>query len=204
MSIKNELDPRVKRTRLLLQESLISLMSDKDFEAITVQDITKHAGVNRATFYAHYEDKYHMIRQIVGDMLKQLIQAIKHVEASNNEHVAPEETAYQSFLHLFQHIEANNYFYKVLLSRKGSNIFRHKMYTLLKENYEKAIFHLQPNPLNFKVSHDILTSYISGATISVIINWLEKDMPYTSRYMAEQLLYLTKNGIFATAGIELK
>ena len=202
MSIKNELDPRVKRTRLLLQEALISLMANKEFDAITVQDITKQAGVNRATFYAHYEDKYHMIRQICRDMLQQLIQATKFIAPSNN--VTPEEMAYQSFLHLFEHIEENNYFYKVLLSRKGSNIFRNRMYTLLQESYEKAINYLQPNHLHFKVANDLLTSYITGATMSTIINWLEKDMQYTPRYIAEQLLYLSKNGIFVAAGIGSK
>ncbi|MBP0725071.1 TetR/AcrR family transcriptional regulator [Bacillus sp. RG28] len=202
MSIKNELDPRVKRTRLLLQEALLSLMSDKEFDAITVQDITKQAGVNRATFYAHYEDKYHMIRQICRDMLQQLVQATKFLEPSNN--VPPEEMAYQSFLHLFEHIEENNYFYKVLLSRKGSTIFINRMYTLLQESYEKAIHYLQPNHLNIKVANDLLTSYITGATMSTIKNWLEKDMPYTPRYIAEQLLYLAKNGIFVAAGIGSK
>jgi hypothetical protein len=40
--------------------------------------------------------------------------------------------------------------------------------------------------------------------MSTIKNWLEKDMPYTPRYIAEQLLYLAKNGIFVAAGIGSK
>ncbi|MBI4304912.1 MAG: TetR family transcriptional regulator, partial [Chloroflexi bacterium] len=52
MQIKNPQDPRVKRTRKLLHDAFDSLLSEKSFEAITVQDIAERATVNRATFYA--------------------------------------------------------------------------------------------------------------------------------------------------------
>src|SRR5262245_38751711 len=55
------LDPRVKRTRELLQKAFIELMQKEDFQSITVQDITAQAEVNRATFYAHFEDKFALL-----------------------------------------------------------------------------------------------------------------------------------------------
>ena len=57
----NESDPRVIRTRKLILEAFASLLNEKDFEAITVQDIAQRATVNRATFYAHFADKYALI-----------------------------------------------------------------------------------------------------------------------------------------------
>src|SRR5437763_11823070 len=54
----NEADPRVKRTRRLLQDALMELLAEKSFDAITVQDIAERSTINRATFYAHYVDKY--------------------------------------------------------------------------------------------------------------------------------------------------
>jgi AcrR family transcriptional regulator len=60
IQIKNQLDPRVKRTRKLLHDAFDSLLAEKGFESITVQDIAERATVNRATFYAHYQDKYHL------------------------------------------------------------------------------------------------------------------------------------------------
>jgi AcrR family transcriptional regulator len=52
-----QVDPRVRRTRRLLQDALRSLIHEKRFSKISVQDITERATVNRATFYAHYMDK---------------------------------------------------------------------------------------------------------------------------------------------------
>ncbi|HUP28314.1 MAG TPA: TetR family transcriptional regulator [Chloroflexia bacterium] len=54
----NETDPRVKRTRRLLLQAFSSLQKEKNINAISVQDIAERATVNRATFYAHFEDKY--------------------------------------------------------------------------------------------------------------------------------------------------
>jgi len=58
---KNEADPRVVRTRRLLQDAFASLIQEKDFESITVRDIAERATVNRATFYAHFVDKFEML-----------------------------------------------------------------------------------------------------------------------------------------------
>ncbi len=56
-----KLDPRVKRTRQMIEEAFMALISDKGFQAVTVQDITERAGINRATFYAHFKDKYGLL-----------------------------------------------------------------------------------------------------------------------------------------------
>ena len=51
---EEKLDPRVKRTRALILQSFESLIAEKGFETISVQDVTDKAQVNRATFYAHF------------------------------------------------------------------------------------------------------------------------------------------------------
>jgi AcrR family transcriptional regulator len=67
------LDPRIRRTRLLLQDALGKLLMEKEFDKISVQDIAEAATVNRATFYDHYRDKYALLECMVakrfGDLL---------------------------------------------------------------------------------------------------------------------------------------
>ena len=61
-------DPRIRRTRELLQLAMDTLLKQKEFDKITVQDITDEAGVNRATFYAHYPDKFALLEcKVAGD-----------------------------------------------------------------------------------------------------------------------------------------
>jgi len=59
-------DPRIRRTRQLLQGALRNLMQTKNFDEISVQDITDDATVNRATFYDHYTDKYALLEAMVA------------------------------------------------------------------------------------------------------------------------------------------
>ena len=60
-------DPRIRRTRHLLQGALRNLLQSKNIEEISVQDITDAATVNRATFYDHYNDKFALLdAQVAG------------------------------------------------------------------------------------------------------------------------------------------
>jgi AcrR family transcriptional regulator len=69
------LDPRIRRTRELLQQALATLLETHDFERISVQDITDAATVNRATFYAHYPDKFALLECMVGGRFQALLAA---------------------------------------------------------------------------------------------------------------------------------
>ncbi|TQK62610.1 TetR family transcriptional regulator [Brevibacillus sp. AG162] len=90
---KNEADPRVIRTRRLLQDAFASLIQEKDFESITVRDIAERATVNRATFYAHFVDKFELLE---AKLTESFMTIINH-RISGHE-VLNEETIQSIFL----------------------------------------------------------------------------------------------------------
>lgn len=51
----NKSESKYFNTALRLDEALIALLEEKDLEYITVKEICRQAGVNRSTFYLHYE-----------------------------------------------------------------------------------------------------------------------------------------------------
>jgi len=65
-AIETAVDPRIRRTRHLLQQALEKLLETKEFENISVQDITEAATLNRATFYDHYPDKFALLECMVA------------------------------------------------------------------------------------------------------------------------------------------
>jgi AcrR family transcriptional regulator len=67
------LDPRIRRTRQLLHSALEKLLSEKDFDRISVQDIADEATVNRVTFYDHYSDKFALLQCVIGSRFEQLL-----------------------------------------------------------------------------------------------------------------------------------
>ena len=71
---EEKLDPRVRRTRALVLSAFESLLAEKGFENISVQDVTEKAGINRATFYAHFADKYALLDYSISEMFRQEIE----------------------------------------------------------------------------------------------------------------------------------
>jgi AcrR family transcriptional regulator len=71
---EEKLDPRVKRTRNLILQAFGSLLAEKGFESISVQDVTDKAEINRATFYAHFADKYALLDYSISQMFMQEIE----------------------------------------------------------------------------------------------------------------------------------
>lgn len=66
----DRIDPRVRRTRELLTTAFADLVSERGFAAVTVQDVAERAGINRATFYAHYDDKFALFDQMVRSVFR--------------------------------------------------------------------------------------------------------------------------------------
>ena len=61
-------DARVIRTKRDLRASLLALLKEQAFEKITVKTICDHASINKMTFYAHYQDKYDLLDDLVRTM----------------------------------------------------------------------------------------------------------------------------------------
>ncbi len=67
-----ELDPRVRRTRQLLQTALAELLQEKRFDELSITDISKRADLARVTFYQHYASKEALLLTLVSDFFEQM------------------------------------------------------------------------------------------------------------------------------------
>ena len=72
-----KLDPRIRRTRGLLHDALKRLLEEKEFDKLTIQDIAEAATLNRATFYAHYPDKFALLEELIRVNFLQLLECRK-------------------------------------------------------------------------------------------------------------------------------
>ena len=110
-------DPRVTRTRNLILQSFSGILNEKGFHSLTVQDVAQKAGINRATFYAHFPDKYalldHSIRQMFiqeiekrtlnachysDENLRALIIMVCEFVSNANSHCTPAQTQFESLV----------------------------------------------------------------------------------------------------------
>lgn len=110
-------DPRVTRTRNLILNAFSELLPEKGFHSLSVQNITERAGVNRATFYAHFPDKYALLdfsiqqtfRQEIEkrtlnachyseENLRMLIVAVCEFVSNVHAHCSPPESQFESLI----------------------------------------------------------------------------------------------------------
>ena len=172
-------DLRVKRTHKLLQEALIELTVQKGFSTLTVSDITKFAGVNRATFDRHYQDKFDLLNQYVQGVYR-LLEAPRAARPPETGEVNAGQT-HLGLITIFEHIQANANFYRVMLGRNGDPLFAEKIRQYIQDRIWRS---LPPEQQKNDDYTDLYLSYCSSASVGAVLWWLEHDLPYTPEQMA--------------------
>ena len=72
-SVSETTDPRILRSRRMLTEALVRLLTRKEFDDISIQEIADEATLNRATFYLHYPDKNALLQAMTATRFRDLI-----------------------------------------------------------------------------------------------------------------------------------
>ena len=67
-------DLRVAVTKRMIQEALIRLLKNKPIDKIKVNELCEESGINRATFYRHYETLQDILREIEADVIRAMPQ----------------------------------------------------------------------------------------------------------------------------------
>ena len=167
-------DLRVQRTNKLILEALLELTAQKGFSALTVSDITKYAGINRATFYRHYQDKFDLLKtyaQTVFEMLEDEPQRSNEVG---------DHQMYTGLIKIFEHIRANAKFYRVMLGKNGDAAFTDKIRQYIRKRIRRS---LPADLQKDKASIDLYVAYSSSASVGAVLWWLEHEFPYSSEEM---------------------
>lgn len=194
--MSKKLDPRVIRTRQLLRDALVELIDEQGYEKITVQDITRRATLNRATFYLHYRDKLDLLYQSSEEILQELVGSIRppFEDRASFDLLRNYNQPHETFMHLFEQIAINSKLYKVYLTEKNIPYFAAGLKEIIIDFVSSGIHFMEPNDQKLTVPRDMAIRFYAAAFLEVVIWWLENDMPYTPKFMATQLMRITIKG----------
>ncbi|MBA3945214.1 MAG: TetR/AcrR family transcriptional regulator [Herpetosiphonaceae bacterium] len=184
------LDLRVRRTRMLLRNALIELTVEQGFAAVTVQQITERAMVNRATFYRHYTDKYDLVMSNVRELVDEL---------------GPYEEPYgpPALRHLLEHIVEHAKFYRIILGKDGMAPFSAHIRSYVEQHLRMRLEAMTYDPARMRVPLDLCISFMANAMLGTITWWLEHDLPYTAEQMALWLPQLNVHGLSYGLGTDI-
>jgi len=183
-----KLDPRVVRTRQQLRAALVSLIEEKGFDALTVQDITDRAELNRATFYLHYRDKQDLLEKSLRDAIDELMADLGASTAEQGQLISDETP--RPIKAVFEHVAQHAHFYRVMLSAERVPAFSAGVRDYMAEVTLRWLAALQPHPKQSVVPLEIVANSLSWSLLGVLIWWLEHDRPHPPDFMAEQFRLL--------------
>ncbi len=73
MATTPKMDRRVQRTQQLLKQAFVEVVCEKGFTAMSIQDVTDRANINRGTFYAHFPDKYALLKTVLYEDMQHAV-----------------------------------------------------------------------------------------------------------------------------------
>lgn len=193
---KAKLDPRVIRTRALLQDAIMELIAERGYEPITIQDITDRATLNRATFYLHYRDKHDLLLNVFDELVAEIVPAPSgEFDPDHPEWSTPD------IERVFDHVAEHAGFYRAMLGEAGAPFFVARVREYIEGLGMRWLQFLQPDKENVPVPLDIAVNFIGAAYLGVITWWLDNGMPYSSKYMSDRLMCLTVQGLQRSLGL---
>lgn len=116
------MDRRQRKTREAIFHAFTKLLSQKDFNQITVGEIIEGADIGRATFYAHFETKDFLLKAFCEELFCHIFDT-ESKEDNTHKHIFTCEGADSAFLHLFKHIKSNDNNILSLLSSQNNELF---------------------------------------------------------------------------------
>lgn len=193
-------DRRIHRTRQTIIEAFLTLIMEKDFSSIIIKDITEAANINRSTFYSHYRDKYDLL-EIITDENSLLLRNLINNESLHYDNYQPSfDSPDPYFIVLFEHIAANELFYKVMFTKVPSVSFPDKILEVIRDSCYTRISKIGLEN-KMIVPLDLLLDYFSSSLLGIVRKWLDQQMIYSPRYMALQLTRLSLYGLYNAIGV---
>lgn len=173
------MDRRILKTRQLIMNTFIDLLTEKGFEKMTINDIAERANINRGTVYLHYMDKFDLLDKCIETYLGLLMQ-----HCSDHTDMTLNTSAFQS---IFGYLGKNHSIYNLLFSNDGFGLFRSRLYAIITQAITEV---MDIKSGNHAFSNDVTTHFLASGFIGVLEWWINNSMPCSVQEVTEQLMVL--------------
>ena len=165
------MDRRKRKTREAIITAFIELLSQKNFNQITVGEIIEKADVGRATFYAHFETKDFLLKELCGELFCHIFDTMKE-EKTGHRHIFDCDAPNSAFLHLLKHLQKNDNHILELLTGQNNELFL----KYFKENLEELVDSQMPlfaARRNEKLPESFWKAHIAATFVETVRWWIE-------------------------------
>ena len=168
-------ESKYKNTALLMDQALLILLEKKDLEFITIKEICSKAGVNRSTFYLHYENINDLFNETVDYLNQEFLSSFSLNMQFNKK---PDDYVFikkEFIIPYLEFVKKNKRVMKMIHS-KPLVFNNEKIY----EKMKKEIF--IPAVEKHRVAKDEQTyviEFFTKGVVAIVSKWLEGDCSYS-------------------------
>ena len=176
------MDRRQKKTREAIFNAFTELLSKKHYNQITVGEIIEKADVGRATFYAHFETKDFLLKDLCEELFCHVFDATEDGEEKHR-HIFSCDAPSSVILHLLQHLQKNDNRLLDLLACENNELFLR----YFKENLIRLIKkrpHLFGGEKPRELPDDYWINHIAASFVETISWWLRNGMNESPQMLA--------------------
>ena len=188
-----KMDRRISRTRRQLRNSLMSLILERGYNEVTIEDITERADLGRTTFYLHFHDKEALLVDTLEEIAIGLKAQVEQIARQEPDEGRPRANPVAI---VFRHVNENRDLYRVILKGEGSSKASNRIREIIAESAGELLHsRLDENssaPL--LVPKEVMAGYFAAAMMGFISLWLEKDFPYKGDEAADLFMKLFFQG----------
>ncbi|OME07604.1 TetR family transcriptional regulator [Paenibacillus odorifer] len=180
----SKMDRRSLKSQEAIKKAVIELMSEKNFDDITIQDIADRANVNRRTIYLHYLDKFDLLDKLIEEHIKEL-KRICELESDMD--------TLDGNVSWFAYFERNYSFFSALLASKGAPFFRCRFLEFVTDDIKNGWDMTEGKKR--EINEDIIIQFISPAYVGIVEWWFTNGMPYPPEVMGKQVGMLLESNL---------
>jgi AcrR family transcriptional regulator len=184
-------DRRIQRTRALLQNALVSLMIEKAYESITVQEIIDRANVGRATFYAHFADKSALLTSRLEDLRVALLRKQREALSKPGNGIR----AFSFSRAMLEHASESLTVWRGIAGRESGAFVMARIQDILAELVRNDVAALG---LTRKSSErEALVQHLTGGFVALMVWWLNGGAQVSVNEIDERFTKLALEGLSA-------
>jgi len=191
---KKVLDRRVQRTRQLLQEAIMSLIQEKGYEAVTVQDILDRANLGRSTFYTHFRDKEDLLLSGFENVRSAFERHQQEMLSGKSEAAG---SPWEMSIVWFQHAQSSRQLYKALVGKQAGDIHVKHVHKYLSALLREHMGLPMSTGKGGSALPDLAIYWTVSSLLALTAWWLDHDFPYTAEQINEIFKQLTQPGVDA-------
>jgi AcrR family transcriptional regulator len=165
-----KVDRRVQRTQQLLRGALFSLIQEKGFEALSVQDIIDRANVGRATFYTHFDNKQDLLVSGFDELRASLKQRQREALSRGT---SVEERLFAFSQEMFAHADEHREIFHGMVGKESGATVQRLLHKLLVDLIREDIKATIPRGNGGSVPTEALVQFVGGGLFGLLMWWLE-------------------------------